>query len=51
MIWSTTRGLRRGRTTSAEIADDVVALLLHGCITATNAAAVARTGEPDRWST
>jgi hypothetical protein len=31
MIWSPTRGLRRGRTTT-ELADDVVTLLLRGCV-------------------
>ena len=31
MIWSTSRGLRRGKA-SADIADEVVALLLHGCL-------------------
>ncbi len=34
MIWSTTRGLRRGKA-SDEIADQVVALLLHGCLVST----------------
>jgi AcrR family transcriptional regulator len=32
MIWSTTRGLRRGRATTDEINDDIVKLLLHGCL-------------------
>ncbi len=31
MIWSTTRGLRRGKAPT-DIADEVVALLLHGCL-------------------
>lgn len=32
MIWSTTRGLRRGRATTTELDDDIVKLLLHGCL-------------------
>jgi hypothetical protein len=31
MIWSTARGLRR-TTPSVDVADEVVALLLHGCL-------------------
>ncbi|MGD9796288.1 MAG: hypothetical protein AB7V43_22705, partial [Acidimicrobiia bacterium] len=34
MIWSTTRGLRRGRTAKRDHADGVVKLLLHGCLLA-----------------
>jgi len=31
MIWSTTRGLRRGKT-ATELSDEVITLLLHGCL-------------------
>ena len=47
MIWSTTRGLRRGKT-STDIADEVVALLLHGCLVNTTANRGARSGAPRR---
>ena len=32
MMWSTTRGLRRGRVANAADTDDIVSVLLHGCL-------------------
>jgi TetR/AcrR family transcriptional regulator, cholesterol catabolism regulator len=32
MIWSSARGLRRGRDVTDEDTDDIVALILHGCV-------------------
>lgn len=45
MIWSTTRGLRRGKQAS-EVADEIVTLLLHGCLVSAASCGSPRTGPP-----